>query len=133
MKYTILVIQILFGGIFLLMGANYFFHILPEPPASIQAKAFLGAMSMTGYFMEFVKIVEIVCGALLIMRTFVPLALIVLAPVVVNIMLLHMFLNPSGIPMGIVITGMQVFLMWAHRDYFVNLLATKAKANRIRD
>ena len=128
-----MVVQILFGGMFLFMGLNYFFHFVSPPPATIKAKAFLQAMSMSGYFMEFVKIVEVVCGALLIARTFVPLALIVLAPVVVNILLLHIFLNPQGIPMGVVITGMQVFLMWVHRDYFINLLAIKTRTNQIRD
>jgi len=115
------------------MGLNHFFHFVSPPPASLKAKVFLEAMSLSGYFMDFVRIVEIVCGGLLIARTFVPLALIVLAPIVVNILLLHIFLNPSGIPMGLVVAGMQVFLMWFHRDYFIPLLTAKTKVNRIRD
>ncbi|MDH5717595.1 MAG: hypothetical protein OEZ22_08140 [Spirochaetia bacterium] len=127
MKNAITIVQVLLGAMMFVFGINYYLKLLPSPPASIQAKALLTAMSMSGYLMDFIKITETVCGALLLTRKFVPLALIILAPVVLNILMIHLFLNPSGIPMGLIITGMEGFLLWVYRDYYKGILSINAK------
>jgi len=66
-------------------------------------------------------------GALLLVNRFVPLALALLAPVVVNIILFHLFLAPSGLPIATVVLVLELFLAWSHRAAFRSMLAFRSK------
>jgi uncharacterized membrane protein YphA (DoxX/SURF4 family) len=119
MKIAATVARILLGLVFLVFGLNGFLNFLPVPPMPEKAGAFLGAMVGTGYLLTVVKVVEVVCGALLLSGYFVPLALVLLSPVVVNIFLFHAFLTPPKDAIGaVVFLGLTVFLMWYHRDSY---------------
>jgi uncharacterized membrane protein YphA (DoxX/SURF4 family) len=87
----------------------------------------LGAFVATGYFMVVVKLVEITSGLMILTGRFLPLGLILLAPVSVNIMLFHIFLDQSGLPMAVFIIAMQLFLAWAYRDSFSGVLQASAQ------
>jgi len=68
---------------------------------------------------------ELVVGALLLANRFVPLALALLAPVIVNIFLFHVFLAPSTIFMAIVVAALELYLAWSYREAFRPMLAAK--------
>jgi putative oxidoreductase len=124
-KNMILVLRSLFGLMFLVFGLNGFLHFLPMPPISGPAGAFMGALIATGYMMPLIKGVEVICGAMLLANCWSALALVLLAPNVVNIFLFHTLLAPSGIVMGIVVLILEVFLMWSYRDRYLPMFKMK--------
>jgi hypothetical protein len=87
---------------------------LPEP-----AGRFLGALAETGYLLYLVKGIEVVAGFLLLIRKFSALALLLLAPGVVNIFLFHAFLAPGGLPLAILVVLLEAYLGFVvHFDRF---------------
>ena len=75
--------------------------------------------------MQFVKITEVLFGALLLINLFVPLSLIVLAPVTLNILLIHIFLDTTGLPVAAVIMLLHLFLGFTYRDSYREILRMK--------
>ena len=88
--------RVLLGVIFFVFGLNGFFSFIPQPPFPEQAGAFMGALAATGYIFPLIKSVEVIAGVLLLSNRFVPLALALLAPGVVNIVLFHAVLATDG-------------------------------------
>ncbi len=127
MSKAVLIARILLGLIFVVFSANYFLGLFELPPPNDAAMAFMGALADTGYMMPLVKILELVPGLMLLAGFGVPLALVLLAPIVVNIVLVHVFLDTGGLPMAIIILVLQVFLAWAYRDSFKGVLNFTAK------
>jgi uncharacterized membrane protein YphA (DoxX/SURF4 family) len=121
MKIAALVCRILLGLIFVVFGSNIFFHFIPMPPPQGQAGAFLGAMFGSGY-MQAVALFQIVGGFLLLIGKFVPLGLTLVGPVIVNIMFFHIFLEPSGLPLAIVVSVLSLVVLAYHRQSFAGLL-----------
>ena len=118
--------RLLLGVIFLVFGANGFLHFLPQPPMSGPPAEFAGALMATGYMFPLIKGTEVVAGALLLSGRLVPLALTLLAPVVVNIFAFHLFLAPSGLALPVVIVALGLFLAWSYRSAFRGVLAVRA-------
>ncbi len=118
--------RIVLGLIFLVFGSNGFFHFLPQPPMSGPPADFFGALLATGYLFPLLKGTEVITGALLLSGRLVPLALTVLAPVVVNIVGFHLFLAPSGLPLALVVVVLGVFLAWSYRSAFAGVLNVNA-------
>jgi len=116
----------LLGAVYFIFGLNFFFQFIPmtTPPAEPLMK-FATAIVETGYFMQFIKIVEIVCGALLLANYFVPLALVILAPVTLNIVLVHAFLDPNGLAIGLVIMAVHIWLGLMNLDVYKGILKAK--------
>ncbi|MEM1205327.1 MAG: DoxX family membrane protein [Acidobacteriota bacterium] len=127
MNKALLGARLLLGLIFTAFGINYFVPFLPVPELPPAAGAFFGALAESGYMLPLVKITEVVGGLMLLAGLFVPLALTILAPVVVNIVLFHVFLEPSGLPMGIALVALQVFLAWGYRDAFAGVLEARSQ------
>ena len=119
---VLLAARILLGLIFFVFGLNGFLQFLPQPPMAGAAGAFAGALAATGYMFPLIKGVEVVCGALLLLGQFVPLALVLLAPIIVNIVLFHAVLAPEGVVMGIVILALELLLARAHRGAYAPML-----------
>lgn len=98
-----LVVRILLGLIFFAFGLAGLLNLIPAPPdLPERLQTFNNGLMASIYFMPFLKIVETICGLLLLTNMFVPLALVVLAPIVLNIVLVHGFMAPSGLPLAIV-------------------------------
>jgi hypothetical protein len=114
--------RIFLGLVFTVFGLNFFLHFLPMPPAPPKAAAFAGALFGSGYFFPLLKSIEVVAGLLLLMNRFVPLMLAVLAPIVVNILGFHLFLEPSGLPIPLAVLAAEIFLAWSHRAAFAPML-----------
>jgi uncharacterized membrane protein YphA (DoxX/SURF4 family) len=121
----ILAARILLGLIFFVFGLNFFLHFIPQPPMAGPAGAFAGAMFATGYLFVLLKVVEVVCGVMLLAGRFVPLALALLAPVVVNIVFFHAFLAPAGIVLPLVVLALEIFLAWSYRTAYRPMLAAR--------
>ena len=114
--------RLFLGLVFTVFGLNFFLHFIPQPPAPPQAAAFAGALFASGYFFPLLKITEIAAGLLLLSGFFVPLALAVLAPVIVNIIGFHAFLAPSGLPIPLALLAAELYLAWTYRAAFAPML-----------
>lgn len=119
--------RILLGLIFFVFGLNGFLNFIPQPPPPPAAGAFFGAIIATGYLWPLIKGTEVVAGLMLLSGRGVPLALTLLAPIIVNILFFHTVLAPAGAPMAIVITALNVALAYAYRDSFRGVLNFNAK------
>jgi len=127
MKFAVVGARVLLGLIFVVFGLNGFFNFIPAPELSESAGALMGAFVTTGYFMIVVKLVEVISGLMILTGKYLPLGLILLAPVSVHILFFHIFLDQAGLPMAIFIIVMQLFLAWAYRDSYRGVLQANAK------
>lgn len=128
MKIAVIVARILLGLPFLVFGLNGIFDFLPQTgELSVRGEALLGALGQTGYMLPLLHVTEVACGALLVAGFFLPLALTVLAPVLINILLFHLKLDIRGIEIAIVLCALEGFLVFAHAPYFDGVLTMKAK------
>ncbi len=118
MKYVIIVVRVLLGLVFAVFGSNAFFHFIPMPPMQGQAGAFITALASSGYLYAIAALQVLGGLCLLIGARFVPLGLTLLGPVIVNIVLYHIFLDPNGLPMAGVISLLALFLLWVYRFKF---------------
>ena len=114
MKKPVLVARVLLGLALLVFGLDYFLHFLPQQEHGAEATAFLTALGETGYMWPLIKVTEILCGVLLISGQFVPLALVLLAPLMVNFLAFHLVLEPAGLAIPLVLLALQLFLVAAH-------------------
>ena len=124
MKFAVIGARVLLGLIFTVFGLHGFFHFsfIPMPEMSEAGGTFMGVLMGTGYFMIVVKAVEVLAGLMILTGRFLPLGLILLAPVTVHILLFHLFLDPAGIGMAIFVIAMQLFLAWSYRDSYSGIL-----------
>lgn len=120
------VARIVMGLIFVIFGLNGFFNFLPfQPQLPEPAVKFVTALMETGYMFPLIKGTEVVAGICLVLGLFVPLALIALAPIIVNIFLYHYFLAPEGLAMAIVLVVLAFFLGHVYRKSFLSVLKPK--------
>jgi uncharacterized membrane protein YphA (DoxX/SURF4 family) len=115
--------RVLLGLILVTFGSDYFLHFMPEQPISKEGLAFLEALLATGYLFGLIKGIEIAAGILLLAGRLVPLALVMLAPVVVNIVLYHVYLDPNGIGIGLATGILLCILLIAYRKSFEGMWA----------
>lgn len=113
-----LIARIILGLIFTVFSINFFVPFLPMPEPTPEAGAFLGALMDSGYMFYFIKIVELVGGIMLLIGICIPFALLLLAPIVVNIFLFHIFLDPAGFLMGLFIFLLELYLLYHYRSVF---------------
>jgi uncharacterized membrane protein YphA (DoxX/SURF4 family) len=117
--------RILLGLPFLVFGLNGFFHFIPMPPMPDAAMSFMMALGATGYFFPVLKITEIVAGIMLLTGRYVPLALILLAPIIVHIVLFHAILAPADMIMPILILVLELILASLYKDAWKGVLTSK--------
>ncbi|HME71644.1 MAG TPA: DoxX family protein [Myxococcota bacterium] len=125
MKALTLTARILLGLIFVVFGLNGFLHFLPQPPMPNAAKSFFGGLAATGYMLPLLFATQVLGGALLLLGM-VPLALLILAPVIVNIVAFHIFLAPDGLPLAIVVAALELLLAWVHHEVYAPLFGLRA-------
>ena len=126
MKIVFLVARLLLGLIFLVFGLNGFLNFISMGPMPTGlAGQFVGALALSHYFWA-VAALQVAGGALLLVNRFVPLALVLLGPVIVNIILYHVFLNPSGAVPAIVVTILWGIVFYGHRQYFSGIFVQRA-------
>ena len=126
MKIVILIARLLLGLIFFVFGLNGFLNFLSMGPMPTGlAGQFIGALIQSHYFWV-VAGLQVVGGLLLLLNRFVPLALVLLGPVIVNILLYHLFLNPAGIAMAILVTILWFIVFYGHRQFFSGIFVQRA-------
>jgi len=126
MKIVILIARILLGLIFVVFGLNGFLNFLSMwlMPTGL-AGHFIGVLFMSHYYW-IVAGLQVIGGLLLLVNRFVPLALVLLGPIIVNILLYHLFLNPAGIGVAILVTILWFIVFYGHRQYFAGIFAQRA-------
>ena len=123
MKIVILIARLLLGLIFVVFGLNGFFNFISMGPLpSGLAGQFIVALAQSHYFWV-VAGLQVLGGALLLVNRFVPLGLVLLGPIIVNILLYHLFLNLSGIGLAIIVTILWFIVFYAHRQHFSGIFA----------
>ena len=123
---ALLVARVLLGLIFLVFGLNGFLNFLPMPPMPAQAMSFVTALAQSGYFFPMHKSIETVCGALLILGLYAPLAVVMLFPITINIFVFHFFLAPDGLPLALAIIILELYLVYAFRDCYTDILSSRS-------
>ena len=118
---TTIAMRTVLGLIFIVGPLTTALHLAPQPALPAEAAAFTSALARSGYFLPMLWTMEIATGALLISGYATPLALVVLAPVVVNIAAFHLFLAPRGIVAALMITALELSLAWRCRAAFWTL------------
>src|SRR2546430_9955737 len=125
MKIAALISRILLGLIFVVFGLNGFLNFLNMGPMPTGlAGQFLGALAQSHYLFV-VAALQVVGGALLLVNRFVPLALVLLGPVIVNILCYHLFMNPTGIALALVVTILWFIVFYAQRQYFSGIFVQR--------
>jgi len=123
MKILTLITGVLLGLIFIVFGLNGFFGFLTLGPVPAGlAGQFMGALFLSHYYWV-VAGLQVVGGALLLVNRFVPLALVLLGPVIVNIICYHVFLNRSGAQLGALATILWLIVFYGKRQYFSGIFA----------
>jgi hypothetical protein len=125
MKIVAVIARILLGLMFFVFGLNGFLNFMHAPLPPGLAGTFLDTL-ITSHFVYYVSGIQVIAGVLLIANQFVPLALALLAPVLYNILVFHITMQPSGLPMGLIATILWLILVWRLRDYFAPLFVQKA-------
>jgi uncharacterized membrane protein YphA (DoxX/SURF4 family) len=130
MTKLIAVLRIVLGLAFVVFGLNYFLRFLPEPAPSPQMLEFLIPFVGAKY-MGLIKVIEVASGTALLANRFVPLALTLLAPVLVGILNFHAVFAPSGLPLPLVLTAIELVLAWSYRGAFAPLLHARTAPHAV--
>ena len=126
MRIAALIARLLLGLIFVVFGLNAFLQFIPMgPPPTGLAGQFIGALFQSHYLWV-VAGLQVVGGLLLLVNRFVPLALVLLGPVIVNILLYHLLMSPAGIAMAILVTILWFIVFFGHRQYFSGIFVQRA-------
>jgi putative oxidoreductase len=126
MKIAVLIARILLGLIFLFFGLNGFLNFLHAPMPPGPAGQYLALLGPT-FYMKFVCLVQLIGGVLLLSGQFIPLALILLGPVIVNIILFHISLQPAGLPPGLLTVVLWFIVFFGVRRAFAGVFAQKVE------
>ena len=135
MKIAMIVVRTLMGLLFIFASVTYFmmiFGMFPTPPMEGPIKTFNEGLASSGYFFTLLKVTELVCGILLVTGRFVPLALVILSPIIVNIFMVHFFVDRSmpGPIISIFLVLANIFLAWYHWDAFRPIVQSKYQSLR---
>lgn len=125
MKIAAIVVRSLMGALFIFSSVTLLFKIITPPEATGALKTFNDGIAASGYLMNLLKITELICGLALISGRFVPLALVVLSPIIVNIFFVHVFLAPEGLPVAIFLVIANSFLAYTNWDKYKPLFESK--------
>ena len=125
MKIIALIAQYLLGVMFVVFGLNGFLHFIPmQPPETEYAKQYFTVLSQSSYMVP-VFALQVVAGVLFLSGFFIPLALTLIAPVIVNILMFHTLMSPKGILPGAVATVLWLVVFFRYRKSFAGLFRAK--------
>ena len=125
MKIAAIIVRVLMGLLFIFGSIAFFLKLGGEPQLEGNMKIFFDGLVASGYFLTLLKITELVCGIALVVGRFVPLTLVILAPIIINILFVHIFLDRTGLPVAIFLVLANSFLAYANWNKFKPLLEAK--------
>ena len=118
------IVRILLGIILVLFGVNTFYSFIPLPQPPEDAAKFLNSLADSGYVLTVVAIFEIFIGLLLLIKKWVPFAMLLLVPISLNILLFHLFLDIPGIGTAILIIVLNGILIYKYRQKYRPLFSS---------
>jgi putative oxidoreductase len=125
MKIAALIARYLLGLVFLVFGLNGFIHFIPmQPLPPGPAGQFLGAL-FASHYVPVVSAFQVAGGLLLLVNRYVPLAMVLLGPVIVNIFLFHLLMDTRGLPLAIVVVILWGILFFRHRQHFAGIFVQR--------
>jgi putative oxidoreductase len=124
MKIASVIAQYLAGVTFLIMGLNGFLNFIPFPPPTGVAAQFMGSLYVSHYLWVIFGF-QIVAGVLLLVNRYVPLAVAILAPIIVNILTFHVSMLPSGLPPALFVTVLWALIFIEVRPAFSGLFQAR--------
>ena len=128
MKIASTIARYLLGLIFLVFGLNGFLHFIPmPPPKGLAAQQFGGAIFMSHYWVVIFGI-QVIGAVLLLVNRFVPLALALLGPVIVNILFFHVFMAPEGLLTALVTVALWLVVFYSVRRAFSGVFLMKGES-----
>jgi putative oxidoreductase len=122
MKIVVTIVRILLGLVFVVFGLNVFLQFLPAPPPPAGPAGDFAKALFVSHYLQVVGALQVIGGAILLIGRFVPLGLLILGPIIVNILLFHLLLNSTGLPIAIVVAILALFLLWYYRAAFSGLV-----------
>jgi putative oxidoreductase len=125
MKIASLIARILLGLIFLVFGLNGFLHFIPMPPPTGLAGQFFGVL-FGSHFYVVIFGVQTIGGLLLLGNRFVPLALVLLGPVIVNIFFFHALMAPAGLPLAFVVVILWIILALRNKQHLAGIFVQRS-------
>jgi hypothetical protein len=126
MRTASLIARLLLGVIFLAFGLNGFLHFIPMPPPTGVAAQFFGAIFGSGFWVV-IFLLQVVSAILLLLNRYVPLALTVLGPVIVNIVFFHVFMAPAGLPLALLVATLWIVVYRGVRSAFAGLFQERVQ------
>jgi len=124
MKITMIIVRTLMGLLLLFASVTYFFHLIPMPKMDEPTRIYNEGLAVVN-LMTFVKSIELICGLLFVTGRFVTLATLLLFPISFNILLFHLIVAPSGLPVAVFLMAGNSFLAYYYRNNFASLFAMK--------
>jgi uncharacterized membrane protein YphA (DoxX/SURF4 family) len=125
MKIAMIIVRTLMGLLFIFASVVVLFNLVPRPELTGVTKTFNEGLDSVGYFWYLLKITELVCGIAFVSGRFVPLATVVIAPVIINIFMFHAFIDRTGLPVAIFLVLANIFVAYYYRDAYHGLLRAK--------
>jgi hypothetical protein len=123
--------RFVFGATLVVFGLDGFVQFIPAPDMTPEAEAFMSALVETGYMVPFWKSAEVICGIAVLTGYFLPLALVVITPVLLNIVAFHLFLepNPSALGLVAVMVACHITLTVRHWPVYREILKARPGAD----
>ena len=118
LKVAMIIARTLMGLLFLFASITYFFKLITPPPLTGAMKVFNDGLLASVYLLPTVKVIELLCGLAFVSGRFVPLASVLIAPIIVNIVLVHAFLGPEGLPVALFLVLANGLVAYYHRDRY---------------
>ena len=125
MKIAVIIVRILMGLLFLFASITVLLNLIEKPELTGAVKTFNDGLDAAPYFLKVLKVTELLCGIAFVTGRFVPLACVVIAPVIVQIFLFHLFLDRTGLPVAIFLVCANGFLAYAYRASYARLFESK--------
>src|SRR6201987_4870921 len=124
MRTGSLIARYLAGVIFVVMGLNGFLNFIPFPPPGGIAAQFMSALYLSHYLWVIFAF-QLIAGVLLLVNRYVPLAVAMLAPVIVNILSFHALMAPSGLPLALFVAVLWTLIFVDVRPAFSGLFQSR--------
>ena len=122
MKIGTIIVRTLLGLMFVVFGSNICLHFIPMPPLPATLAGDFSKALMQSHYIYVVGLLQVIGGLLLLIGLYVPLGLTLLCPIIANILLFHIFLDRSGLPLAIIVSVLALFLLWRYRTNFAGLV-----------
>jgi uncharacterized membrane protein YphA (DoxX/SURF4 family) len=118
MKIAVIIVRVLMGLMFAFASIVVLFKLVPQPEQTGNVKIFMDGMAASVYMMTTIKVIELICAVAFLTGKFVPLATVVIFPITVNILLFHVFVEPEGLLVAILLMIGNLFLAWYYRNKY---------------